>query len=175
MMIKLQDFARECGVTDRTIQKHVAKHEEALAGHFERKGPNGTWLDEYAQEYIRGLMIQPPPPVLGDAQTARENEDLKQENQRLNEKIQFLLAENAKLQGIQGRLEGAEESKRILQKNLDAARYDQDLIRAENKELNQKLLESNGRATEYRVKLEAEINRPLTLRERITGKKIPQE
>lgn len=29
-MIKLQDFAKECGVTDRAIQKHLKNHESQL-------------------------------------------------------------------------------------------------------------------------------------------------
>lgn len=55
-MIKLQDLAAQYKVTDRAIQKHLKKHEKELEGHFERKGPNGTWLDEYACNYIKELM-----------------------------------------------------------------------------------------------------------------------
>ena len=52
--IKLSDFARDCGVTDRAVQKHLKKLETELEGHFERRGPQGgTWLDELAQEKIR--------------------------------------------------------------------------------------------------------------------------
>ena len=43
-MIKLQDFAKECGVTDRAIQKHLVKYADELNGLYERKGPNGTCL-----------------------------------------------------------------------------------------------------------------------------------
>lgn len=81
-MIKLQDFARECGVTDRMIQKHLKNHEKELSGHFERRGKNGTWLDEHAQSYIRGLMVQQPV-VVGDVEQLRERERLKAENDEL--------------------------------------------------------------------------------------------
>lgn len=74
-MIKLQDFAREQGVTDRAIQKHLRKYAAEFEGLYERKGPNGTWLTEEACEILRGKMKQQPI-VLGDAQMARENADL---------------------------------------------------------------------------------------------------
>jgi len=76
MMIKLQDFARECGVTDRTIQKHVKKHEQELEGHFFRKGKNGTWLDEFAQDFIRNLMLIKPVAV-ADQKMLEELQELK--------------------------------------------------------------------------------------------------
>lgn len=95
-MIKLQDFARECGVTDRTIQKHLKNHEAELTGHYQRRGKNGTWLDEEAQDFIRGLMIQQPV-VVGDMEQYRENQQLKaekeellEENRRLHEAMENL-------------------------------------------------------------------------------------
>ena len=59
-MIKLQDFARQQGVTDRAIQKHLKNYAEELEGLYERKGPNGTWLTEEACEILRGKMKQAP-------------------------------------------------------------------------------------------------------------------
>ena len=55
-MIKLQEFAKTQGVTDRAVQKQLKRYEEQLQGHFARKGPAGTWLDEYAQEFLRQHM-----------------------------------------------------------------------------------------------------------------------
>lgn len=59
-MIKLQDFARECGVTDRAVQKHLKTYAEELEGLFERRGPNGTWLTDEACEILRSKMKQQP-------------------------------------------------------------------------------------------------------------------
>lgn len=86
-MIKLQDFARECGVTDRMIQKHLKNHEQELAGHYQRRGKNGTWLDEEAQEFIRGLMIQQPV-VVGDASQLREMEQIRERIRLLEDRIE---------------------------------------------------------------------------------------
>lgn len=55
-MIKLQDFAKEKGVTDRTIYRHLKNHEKELKKHFSRKGKQGTWLDEYACDFISNLL-----------------------------------------------------------------------------------------------------------------------
>ena len=88
-MIKLQDFARQMGVTDRAIQKHLKNWENELQGHFERKGPNGTWLDDYAQDFIRERMKQQPVVVLdGEASDLLDkNRSLEQENRELQKKL----------------------------------------------------------------------------------------
>lgn len=59
-MIKLQDFARQQGVTDRAIQKHLKTYADELEGLYERKGPNGTWLTDEACEILRSKMKQQP-------------------------------------------------------------------------------------------------------------------
>lgn len=131
-MIKLQDFARECGVTDRAIQKHLKNHETQLEGHFQRRGKNGTWLDQTAQEYIRSLMIQQPI-VVGDAETQREVERLKEEVLRLHEKLESTqdalresLQAQIELQGTQARLEASERRTEALEADLEAAKNDLD-------------------------------------------------
>ena len=88
-MIKLQDFARQMGVTDRAIQKHLKNYESDLQGHFERKGQNGTWLDDYAQDFIRERMKQQPVVVLdGEASDLLDkNRSLEQENRELQKKL----------------------------------------------------------------------------------------
>lgn len=127
MKMKLQDFATECGVTDRAIQKHIQKHEEALQGHFERRGPNGTWLDDFAQEYIRNLMVRPAPTVISDARLVQENRELQEtvasqaaiieDKDRL---ISRLLEENARLHASVGRLEGSEATHKLLTESAQA-------------------------------------------------------
>lgn len=63
----LRDFATEQGITLRALQKHVKKHENELDGHIIRYGPpKGTYLDEYAQEYLSGLLVGHPLAVLDD-------------------------------------------------------------------------------------------------------------
>lgn len=113
-MIKLQDFARECGVTDRAIQKHLKNHEKNLEGHFERRGKNGTWLDQTAQDYIRSLMVQQPI-VVGDAETHREVEALKEENRALLKALNGAKDRIIELQDTRLQLEAAEREAKLLE------------------------------------------------------------
>ena len=85
-MIKLQDFARECGVTDRAIQKHLKTYAAELEGLYQRKGPNGTWLTDEACEILRSKMKQLPPAVI-DGETLRDNEDLKKRVRELEARL----------------------------------------------------------------------------------------
>ena len=85
-MIKVQDFAQECGITDRQIHRLLNKYEDEIVGHFERQGQNGTWLDETACQILRSKMKKLPPSV-SDQQTVREKQALEAENKRLNEML----------------------------------------------------------------------------------------
>lgn len=73
-MIKLQDFARQQGVTDRAIQKHLKNYAEELEGLYERKGPNGTWLTDEACEILRSKMKQAPITII---EPSEQEESLK--------------------------------------------------------------------------------------------------
>lgn len=157
MMIKLQDFARECGVTDRAIQKHIQKHEEALQGHFERRGVNGTWLDDFAQEFIRNLMVQSPPAVVSDSRLMLENEDLQKQLTQRDAKIEALqelldkaMAENSRLSSTVGRLEGSDAAHKLLEDNL---RKEADTRHLEATEARRKREEAETRANALEVTL----------------------
>lgn len=84
-MIKLQDFAHQKGVTDKAIYKHLNKHREQLEGHYEKRGKNGTWLDDFACQYISDLMVSNPV-VVDDGTLQRfqaEVERLKNDREQL--------------------------------------------------------------------------------------------
>ena len=71
-MIKLQDFARQQGVTDRQVQRLLRKYAADLDGKYERTGPNGTWLSDEACEILRGKMRQAPVTVVTPDDRATE-------------------------------------------------------------------------------------------------------
>ena len=124
-MIKLQDFAKECGVTDRAIQKHLKNHESQLEGHFQRRGKNGTWLDPTAQEYIRSLMIQQPV-VVGDSDVFRKVEELQAEMLRLHRKLEEAQDALLNAKGTQALLEASERRTEALEADLEVAKADLD-------------------------------------------------
>ena len=130
-MIKLQDFARECGVTDRAIQKHLKTYAEELEGLYQRKGPNGTWLTEEACEIIRGKMHQQPM-VVGDPEIYRMNEDLRQ---RVNELQEKLILAHEQIQNQQQLLEQSQVNRILLQAAEEQAKQQAQELAAMNQQL----------------------------------------
>ena len=93
----LRDFATEQGITLRALQKHVKKHENELDGHIIRYGPpKGTYLDEYAQEYLSGLLVGHPLAVLDD-NLSQELERIRIELEAAQKRIIELQDEKADL------------------------------------------------------------------------------
>lgn len=127
-MIKLQDFARQQGVTDRAIQKHLKTYADELEGLYQRKGPNGTWLTDEACEVLRSKMKQQPI-VLGDSQmrtdlvaAKKKIEELLEEKADLAEKVSALYEwkaekamEIAAAEQTQRLLTAAERDKKVLE------------------------------------------------------------
>ncbi len=83
-MIKLSDFARQQGVTDRQVQRLINKYATELEGHFERRGQNGTWLSDSACELLRSKMKSKPVAVFEVDPRVIE---LQAENNKLHEKL----------------------------------------------------------------------------------------
>lgn len=111
-MIKLQDFARQQGVTDRAIQKHLKTYAEELDGLFQRKGPNGTWLTEEACEILRSKMKQAPVTIVEpDERIGELMARVKDLEQRLDEKDKMLTLS-------QGTAQAAQEQVLRLQEDL---------------------------------------------------------
>ena len=104
-MIKLQDFARQQGVTDRAVQKLLKKYEAELAGTFERKGPNGTWLTDEACEILRSKMKQQPLTVYDeDPRVGQLQERVADLERRIDEKDKLLAIANQQVQDSQGKV-----------------------------------------------------------------------
>lgn len=188
-MIKLQDFAASKGVTDKAIYKHLQKHQEALQGHFEKRGKNGTWLDDFACEYISSLMISNPP-VIGDNLQQQEIERLSKENDELKNRLIYLqdktlaMSEEVaslKLENkdLQFRLETSnEKDKEELEHKLELSDQEKEeaqiqaAAQAEEARIQKERADSAERKiAEVEQAFAAEQQRPLSLMERLTGKR----
>lgn len=175
-MIKLQDFARECGVTDRAIQKHLKTYAEELEGLYQRKGPNGTWLTEEACEILRSKMKQQPIAVV-DSEIYRKNEELRQKVEILQEKLiqahekidaqQQLLdqgkANQLLLQAAEEQAKKATEDLATVNQQLGAARQEAQDLKQVNDQQAQDLAAAraeadteHGEAERLRIELETE-------------------
>ncbi len=174
--VKLQDFAKQNGVTDRAIQKHLKKHEAELEGHFWRKGPNGTWLDEFAQMYIKNLLREQPMVVY---EHNEKIELLEQENKMLlkalneaKDKVIELTEINSQLNlkaAETARLEADNEAQKVkvAEAEKNAQKAQEELTEAQKKFKDEKCFLQN--------ELQAEKTRKLTLRERLLGRKIEEQ
>lgn len=52
MLVRLRDFAELHRISERTVQVHIKNNQEELEGHIERRGKQGTWLDEFAVNFL---------------------------------------------------------------------------------------------------------------------------
>ena len=125
MQLKVKDFAKQQGVSESIIYRHIRQNRESLGDRVIKKA-KATWITEEGQDYLRNLMIQPPPPVVGDAQTAEDLAQAEQEIERLRKKLEATqdalnkaLNENGLLQGAQARLEAAEARQKLLEESRD--------------------------------------------------------
>lgn len=146
-MVKLQDFARQQGVTDRQIQRLIKKYEAVLDGMIERKGSNGTWLSEDACDVLRSKMKTQAPDLYDDAkdlkitqleERIRELEERMERKDVLIEKLQNRVEEKTeqieKLQGSQLLLEDREKQLNELQEENQRLRNRSLWQRIRNKE-----------------------------------------
>ena len=180
-VIKLQDFAKECGVTDRAIQKHLVKYADELNGLYERKGPNGTWLSDAACDILRSKMKQQPI-VVSDGSLARQAEELKAENVQLLKELHNvqtdiielqrqntkLIAENARISLLEADNEAKAQQLTDAEKSAQSANSK---LSEATKAFEDKEQQLQAEIEQLRQQLESEKQRPLTLRERFFGRK----
>lgn len=70
-MIRVRDFAVQQGVSERTVQLKLKASKEILEGHVDRRGKLGTWLDEFAQDYLRGQLMHQTVQVVESSETVQ--------------------------------------------------------------------------------------------------------
>lgn len=157
--IKLSDFARQQGVTPRAVQQLLKKYECEIEGHFERKGQNGTWFDEVAQDFLRSKMLQKPI-VTYDA-TAQplleENEALKTKVADLQESLmnayKVMADDRARMNEEQMRLQGDMVKLQL----IEAAKADAEQKVIELSEKNEQLTRENSLLVSKKLDVELEL------------------
>lgn len=159
-MLKTGDFATRCGVSKRHIDRLLKRHEEDLAGHFERREAGGTFLDEFAQDFLRGKLRNPM--EILPVEEERSPKELKAELDELRKDLvtmSKMLADaeyRARKNGdAAALLEASDEEKKRLQKEKDellekkgSLEAQNDVLSADNEELKVKIAESEKNASE---------------------------
>lgn len=97
-MIRVRDFAKNCGCTPQNIYGHLKTYAVELEGHtFQGKGRQGVLLDEYAQDFIRSVMY--PKEVSVDNELQRQIEELRTALFRASQETQKMAVALAKTEG----------------------------------------------------------------------------
>lgn len=52
MLVRLRDFAEQYRVSQRTVQICIKENYGELGEHIDRRGKQGTWLDEFAVQFL---------------------------------------------------------------------------------------------------------------------------
>lgn len=179
-MIKLQDFATECNVTDRQVQRLIKKYEAEIEGHFERKGANGTWLDDEACKILRSKM-KVKEIVVADQNVSELQAQIKELQERMERKDQIIEQLQARellkdsridaLEKIQLQLEGKK------QEEIDAAvtaakeKVQQELKLQHEEKIEQLNEKHDAVVLDLQRQLHEEKTRKLSWMERIRGRK----
>lgn len=166
-MIKLQDFARQQGVTDRAIQKHIKKYAVELDGHVERKGPNGTWIDDEGCSILRSKM-KSKEIVVADGKSVKRIQELEATVIQKEQYIAILEAANTKKTAQIAQLEN--DKLCIEEQTADKIKQAEDILKNKlQTEFNEQL---QSLKEDYQRQLDAEKRRKLTFRERLFGSKV---
>ena len=135
-MIKLQDFARQQGVTDRAIQKHLKKYAAELEGHIEKKGPNGTWLDDEACKILRSKMIIRPASLVDpkiESKLQQQELRIRELEEQLRQKEQYIYGIEASNIKKQQQIDSLIEEKKLIEDKSSNLEVD---LRVTQEELN---------------------------------------
>ena len=157
MLVRLRDFAEIHRISDRTVQLHIKENWDELQDHVDRRGKQGTWLDEFAVDFLLNR-IQLPSKDEVVVPTPREAALL----------IQIAETNKALAEAERRAGENAEAAGKV--KLLEASRNEQELKIAE---LNMRVGRLTARAEEAevraaradetaKIKYETEKNRALT-------------
>ena len=176
-LVRLRDFAAANGVTERTMQKHLRKLETELAGHYDRRGPAGTWIDETAQQMILSKLQRSLPAVV-DTSILEENERLKNELLAVYRQNTELLEENKGQQKLLLAAENVANQLNDANTRVEElkGRVSQEAERAdaaENKisEMEKELRELRDSSAKVEKELAEEQSRKLSWKERLFGHK----
>lgn len=163
MECTVRDYATQNGVSDSIIYRHIRNHRQELDGLVIKRGRQ-TWITDAGQDFLRQLMTQRPL-VLADGSSRDELNRLKAEVDRLKD---ALLAAQEVIIGHQALLAEAEQAKAALTASealLSALEAERDSYKAQADKVVQE-------AQEMARELAQERSRPLSLKERLLGRKV---
>ena len=169
--IRVEEFAKIVGTTPNNIRGHIKKYAEELDGHIEVKPKKGgTFLDDFAQNFIKGKMRVDTVVVYNSRVT-----ELLEENNKLLHQINELLTETTELKLAATRHLELQQAHEDLQHQLEteiaAAVKQRSLIDKLKTELEEATEENNALQAENNAAIaEIEALKSRTLWQRIRNK-----
>ena len=130
-MVKLQDFAKQQGVTDRQIQRLLKKYEVELEGLFERRNQNGTWLSDEACDILKSKMKTNPVVVIDD-ETEKLRKRIEELEERMERKDLLIEKLQSRVEEKECYIEGIKKEQLLLEEQVKEAESER--LRAENAE-----------------------------------------
>ena len=100
-LIRVRDFAKEVGCSTQNIYKHIRNYKEELGGHLVQNH-HATFLDEEAQDFIRGVMYPKELDIQASGVLVELNE-LRAEHMRLGAAHAELATKLARTEGERDR------------------------------------------------------------------------
>lgn len=117
--MKLAEFARTYGVSERHVRRLIQKYESDMVGHYEKRGNDGTFIDNVGVEFLKSkLRTQVDVVVGGASERERQLESTITELSMRYAAACEKLVENA---GAVALLEAAKEKERALEARADRA------------------------------------------------------
>lgn len=155
--IRVEEFAKIVGTTPTNIRGHIKKYAAELEGHIEVKPKKGgTFLDNFAQNFIKGKMRVDTVVVYDNRVT-----ELLEENNKLLHQINELLTETTELKLAATRHLELQQAHEDLQLRLEAEIAEAAELRIESekqKSLIDKLTTDLESAEETNNAIQAEAN-----------------
>lgn len=173
MLVRLRDFAEINRVAERTVQLHVKNNWEELKDHVDRRGKQGTWLDEYAQEFLLGVVRLPTKDevLVPSPREAALMLELKEVTMNLAA-AERRAAQHAEAAGKVALLAATTQAQSEKITELAAAKgMAEQALEDEKKDHEVDNAAKDALIERLQLQLENEKVRPLTLKERLFGKK----
>lgn len=153
MLVRLRDFAEANRVSQRTVQVCIKENFGELGEHIDRRGKQGTWLDEFAVQFIlERIKLPAKDEVL--TPTAREATlmaEIVEANKKLAE-AEYRAGVNAEAAGKVKYLEAAKEDQ---DKKIDDLTAKNAVLSHDNVELGQKIAQAEKTSQELSEELTA--------------------
>lgn len=166
-LIRVREFAQNCGCTPQNIYGHLKTYAAELEGHtFQGKGRQGVLLDGYAQDFLRSVMY---PKEIADNALMDEINKLRAQLLQMGVENTRLASQLATTEGERDRavleagqfqkaLTAAEEAKEAEVLKAEERAYEAECMVTQLQAENLELINESGEKTRLTVQLQNELD-----------------